>query len=169
VGRRERPWRSNSPHKSRCRGTFRKMGFGGGDLATLVECHRHPEAGGEARAPLKLRRSCLHRAQARRARLIRLACCSLLFIPEFSPPRPPRSPVCVRTRTGRQRIASPLHFRGASGPKFSGALFSVVQGQCFETWQFLCVLCALCGWTATFGFILHSKFRTPRLYDSLFP
>ena len=40
-----------------------------------------PASGGEARAPLEVCRSCLRRAQARRARLIWLACCSLPFIP----------------------------------------------------------------------------------------
>ena len=47
-------------------------GFRKGDVATFVDCHRHPEPGGEARAPLEVRRSCLRRVQARRARLIRL-------------------------------------------------------------------------------------------------
>jgi hypothetical protein len=84
------------------------------------------------------------------ARCIRDVLCHFGFRPEFSPPRPPRS----------QRIATSLHFRGASRPKCSGVLFPVVPGQCFEDWQFHCMLC---GRTATFGFSLGSGtaiFRT---------
>jgi hypothetical protein len=40
---------------------------------------------------------------------------------------------CLRAeRTGRQRTANSHHFRGASGPKSSGASFSVVPSQPFE-------------------------------------
>jgi hypothetical protein len=52
------------------------------------------------------------------------------FSPEISPPRPPRS----------QRIANSHHFRGAPGPKYSGAPFPVVPGQRLEDGQFLCAL-----------------------------